>query len=81
MKFKKILKAAVCVALCLAMLSGTGVFAAIGTSEGSSSSAEPWDKNYNPTNIDMMPFTPEDGYVAQQNPPSFKWGNVDGATS
>lgn len=81
MKFKKILKAAVCVALCLAMLSGTGVFAAIGTSDGSSSSAEPWDKNYNPTNIGMMPFTPEDGYVAQQNPPSFKWGNVDGATS
>lgn len=63
------------------MPSGIGMYAAAAGTPGGSAATEPWDKEYNKNGGTLMPFTPEDGYVAQQNPPSFKWGYVDGATS
>lgn len=80
MKLKKLLSSFLCIVICIALFSETGVFAAAGTVKGASA-AEPWDKDYNLNGEALMPFTPEDGYVAQQNPPSFKWGYVEEATS
>lgn len=71
--FKSILKSSLCFILIFTMLSGMMVFAA--------GNDEPWDANYNPEGGTLMPFTPEDKYVTQQNPPDFKWGYVENATS
>lgn len=75
MRLGKKLTSCLCIALTFAFLiTGNGVYAA-------KTSDEPWDKDYNPNHTAMMPFTPEDGYVAQQNPPNFKWGYVEEATA
>ena len=38
---------------------------------------EPWDANYDHS-ANIMPFTPAEGYISQQNPPQFKWGLCEG---
>lgn len=65
-----------CLIIALCLLSSSLVFGA------EKENTQYWDYDYNPNNDSLlMPFTPEEGYVSQQNPPSFKWGYVEGAES
>ena len=69
-KFRRILKTFISLMIICSMCMSMCVFAA--------KDEEPWDSEYKHGST-LMPFTPADGYISQQNPPSFKWGYVEGA--
>lgn len=71
-KFKEFLKTSVSLLVILSLCLSMIVYAA--------TEDEPWDTHYAHESA-MMPFTPAEGYISQQNPPSFKWGYVKDANA
>lgn len=67
-KLKSFILKIICAVTVLSMLLPMCVFA-----------EDPWDSTYN-FNSNLMKFTPEENYVSEQNPPSFKWGKIEECT-